>query len=32
VAELRRLAEEHTRGVVPVDDQIAKRAAAPAMR
>jgi uncharacterized sulfatase len=32
VAELRRLAEQHTRGVVPVEDQIAKRAAAPAAR
>jgi arylsulfatase A len=32
VAELRRLAEEHKRGVVPVEDQVAKRGAAPAMR
>ena len=32
VADLRRLAEEHKRSVVPVEDQIAKRAAAPAAR
>jgi arylsulfatase A-like enzyme len=32
VAELRRLADEHKRGVVPVEDQIAKRAPAPATR
>jgi arylsulfatase A-like enzyme len=32
VVELRRLAEEHKQGVVPVEDQIAKRAAAPAVR
>jgi arylsulfatase A len=29
VAELRRMAEEHKRTIVPVEDQIAKRAAAP---
>jgi arylsulfatase A len=32
VAELRWLAEEHKRGIVPVEDQIAKRATAPATR